>query len=235
MRKAAWTVEGNQLLARLPRPLLRRLVGLATPVPLVLSAELCQPGETMRHVYFPRSGFISLLVATPGHPSLEVGMVGREGMLGAHVALGVPGAPLRALVQGAGECLRLPAATFRRELAAAPALTRRVHRYVHVLMTQLAGSAGCVRFHEIVPRLARWLLMSLDRAGGDRIEMTHEFLAYMLGVRRVGVTVAAGGLQSKGLISYHRGHLQVLDRKGLEALACACYGADRALYTATLS
>lgn len=228
------TAVDNLLIARLPRAQRKAFVALCTPVDLVLSDVLCTRDAAMRYVYFPLRGFVSLLVETPDNAELEVGMIGREGMLGAHVLLGVANAPLRALVQGAGSCLRMSVATFRREIAASPAWHRTLERYLFVTMQQLAGSAGCVRFHEIVPRLARWLLMSQDRAGGDRIEMTQAFLAYMLGVRRVGVTVGAGQLQADGLIRYHRGVLDVLDRKGLERIACSCYASDRRLYKAML-
>ncbi len=195
---------------------------------------LCESGEVTRHVYFPTEGFISLVAQADEHPGLEVGMVGREGMLGAQVALGVAVSPLRALVQGAGVARRIERAAFRRELAQSRELKRGLDRYLSVLMTQLAGSAGCLRFHRIGPRLARWLLMSQDRAHADRFHVTHEFLAYMLGVRRVGITVAAGELQRSGLIAYHRGELTVLDRAGLEAAACSCYGNDRRAYAEQL-
>ena len=165
-----------------------------------------------------------------GKPALEVGMVGREGMLGAHLALGVATVPLHALVQGAGAAWRVTATAFRAELVRSPALQRVMHRYVYVLMAQLTGSAACLRFHEIGPRLARWLLMSQDRAHADRFHVTHEFLAYMLGVRRVGVTAAASALQRGGLIEYHRGEMAVLDRARLEEAACDCYASDSRAY-----
>ncbi len=157
-------------------------------------------------------------------------MVGREGMLGGQVALDVDTVPLHALVRGAGQAWRIGRAPLRIELARNSALQRVMHRYVYVLMAQLAAAAGCLRFHLIGPRLARWLLMSQDRAQSDRFRVTHEFLAYMLGVRRVGITGAAGALQRAGLIEYRRGQLTVLDRPGLEAAACTCYAADRRVY-----
>ena len=225
------TVE-NQLIKLLPRKDRLRLLAICEPVDLVLAEVLCEPGRPTRHVYFPTEGFISLVAAIDGSPGVEVGMVGREGMVGAQLVLGVVTAPLHAVVQGAGGAWRIGTAAFRAELARSPALQRGLGRYVYVLMTQLATSAGCLRFHLIGARLARWLLMSQDRAHADNFHVTHEFLAYMLGVRRVGVTVAASALQSSGLIEYHRGDFTVLDRSGLEAAACGCYAADREAYAA---
>jgi CRP-like cAMP-binding protein len=203
-------------------------------VELVLSRTLCEAGTPTRHAYFPTQGFISLVAASDGHSGLEVGMVGSEGMLGAQLALGVATAPLRALVQGPGQAWRIGRSALRSELAQSDALRGVLNRYVYVLMTQLAAAATCLRFHLIGPRLARWLLMSQDRARSDQFRVTHEFLAYMLGVRRVGITAAAGGLQRSGLIEYRRGDLTVLDRKGLEAVACGCYAADRRAYAELL-
>ena len=163
-------------------------------------------------------------------PGLEIGMVGAEGMVGAQLALGVMAAPLRSLVQGAGVAWRLSARAFGLQLRRSAPLQRRLDKYLYVLMRQQATSAACVRFHPIGPRLARWLLMSQDRARSEQFQVTHEFLAYMLGVRRVGITAAAGALQRAGLIVYSRGDLVVLDRAGLEAAACGCYASDRQAY-----
>ena len=220
----------NHLIELLPRADRRRLLAVSESFPLVLAEVLCERGESARHVYFPIEGFISLVTTIDKHPGLEVGMVGREGMLGAHVALGVATTPLRALVQGSGRAWRIGVGAFRRELDRSPTLQRSLNRYLYVLMSQLAGSAACLRFHLIGPRLARWLLMSHDRAHTDSFRVTHEFLAYMLGVRRVGITMAAGALQHSGLIRYHRGELTVLDRPGLEAAACDCFAADQRAY-----
>ena len=220
----------NHLIERLPRKDRSRLLAVCEPVQLVLGEVLCEPGKATRYVWFPIDGFISMVAPIDAKPALEVGMVGREGMLGAQLALGVVTVPLHALVQGAGSALRVGATAFRAELARSPALQRVLNRYLYVLMAQLTGSAACLRFHEIGPRLARWLLMSQDRAHAARFHVTHEFLAYMLGVRRVGVTAAASGLQRNGLIEYHRGEMAVLDRKGLEAAACDCYANDRQAY-----
>lgn len=158
-------------------------------------------------------------------------MAGREGMLGAQLALGVLTVPLHALVQGSGAAWRIGTFAFRRELAASSALQRCLNRYLYVLMAQ---QAACLRFHLTGQRLARWLLMSQDRAHSDNFHVTHEFLAYMLGMRRVGITAAAKAMQVSGLIDYHRSEIKVLDRSGLEAAACGCYVADQKTYAEVL-
>jgi CRP-like cAMP-binding protein len=224
------TPVDNHLIALLPRKDRTRLLKLCEPVELVLTEVLSDPGQATRHVYFPTHGFISLIAVVKGSPGVEVGMVGREGMLGVQVALGVTAAPLHALVQGAGTAWRIGTKAFKSELAGSPALQRSMNRYLYVLMAQLAESTACARFHQIGPRLARWLLMSQDRSQASSFDVTQEFLAYMLGVRRVGITTAAGALQRDGLIEYSRGRLTVLNRKGLEAAACGCYAADRKAY-----
>ncbi len=211
-----------------------RLLKACEPVQLELSEVLAEAGKPVKHVYFPCNSFISLLAQAPLDSDLEVYMVGREGMLGAHEALGVSAAPLKALVQGRGLALKLPAATFRAELKRSPALHKVVNSYLYLLMGQLAASAACIHHHVIGQRLARWLLMSQDRAQTNSFHVTHEFLAHMLGVRRVGVTAAAGPLQKSGLIAYSRGELTVLDRPGLEQAACGCYAADQRAYQQVL-
>jgi CRP-like cAMP-binding protein len=221
----------NRLIELLPARDRARLLAACEPVELVLSQVLDDAGSTLRHVYFPTEGFISLVARVDDHPGLEVGMVGCEGMVGTALVLGVGLSPTRSLVQGAGVSLRMGAPAFRRELKASAALQRQLGLYLYVLMAQAVSSAGCLRFHLVGQRLARWLLMSQDRAHNDHFHVTHEFLAYMLGVRRVGVTVAAGELQRRGLIHYHRGELTVTNRAGLEAAACSCYAADRRVYS----
>lgn len=225
----------NHLIELLPRKDRLRLLALAEPFELRLSEVLCEPGRPARHVYFPTEGFISLVAKQEGKHGLEVGMVGREGMLGEQLALQVTATPLHALVQGAGVAWRIDASNFRKELADSAALQQVLSRYIYVRINQLAASAACVRFHLIGPRLARWLLMSQDRAHADSFRMTHEFLAYMLGVRRVGITTAAGILQRSGLIEYRHGFLTVLDREGLQAAACSCYADDGKAYDKFLS
>ena len=224
----------NHLIELLPRTDRARLLAVCEPTQLLLSEVLCEPDRPTRHVYFPTGGFISLVTLLEGHPGLEVGMVGREGMVGAQLALGVVASPLRSLVQGSGTALRVGTKAFRAELARSTALRRIIDRYLYVLMAQLATSAACLRFHLIGPRLARWLLMTHDRAETDTFHVTQEFLAYMLGVRRVGVTAAAAALQRSSLIEYTRGALTVLDRAGLEHVACSCYETDRQSYAAQL-
>lgn len=228
------TLAENHLIESLPRKDRSRLLKVCRPVELALSDVLNEPGVAIAHVYFPVDGFVSLVRTVDAHLGMEVGMVGREGMLGVQLVLGVPNAPLHALVQGAGSAQRVSARAFRAELAASTALQRSLRRYVYVLMEQLATSAACLRFHLIGPRLARWLLMSQDRAHADSFHVTQEFLAYMLGVRRVGVTGAAGILQRAGLIEYRRGKVTVLDRARLEQAACSCYRTDRETYAAWL-
>jgi CRP-like cAMP-binding protein len=228
------TKAENHLIELLPGVDRRALLSVCEPVELALSEVLVESGKGTRYAYFPVDATISLVTPIDGKPVLEVGMVGREGMVGAQLVLGVMKAPLHAVVQGAGKAWRIRAGAFRRELARSPALRRCLNRYLYVLMTQLGVSAACLRFHLISPRLARWLLMTQDRAHSDTFHVTHEFLAYMLGVRRVGITTAASTLQRAGLIEYRRGKLLVLNRPGLEAAACGCYAADRLSYAELL-
>jgi len=216
----------NQLLESLPAGVQRTMLAGCEMVELAFADMLCTPGETLRSVYFPIGGFISLIMPVDDSAALEVGLVGSEGMLGIPLALGVDVSPVRAVVQGAGPALRMDAATFRRELERSPALRRRIDRYVYVQLTQLAQTAACTRFHVVEARLARWLLMTQDRACASTFHVTQEFLAYMLGVRRVGITKAASSLQGRQLIHYSRGNITVLDRRGLRAAACGCYRAD---------
>lgn len=225
----------NQLIASLPRRSRLSLMKHCERVQLTVADVLAQGGTQIRHVHFPIEGFISLITLLDGKPVLEVGMVGREGMLGAQMALGLTTEPLHALVQGGGSAWRVTATAFRAELAGNEPLKAILNRYLHMTAAQLAGSAACLRFHQIRPRLARWLLMTQDRANSSSFRVTHEFLALMLGVRRVGITNAAAALQHQGLVKYHRGDVRILNRRGLEIVACSCYASNRKIYDEVMS
>jgi CRP-like cAMP-binding protein len=213
----------NSVLAALPRKLYQRLHASLALVTLEFGTVLSEPGDPIRHVYFPNNGVVSLLTLVEGRLALEVGLVGREGMVGIPLALGIGVSPVRALVQGAGTALRMNAARFRKELRKNPPLQGELYRYTNTLMAQITQTAACNRFHTVNARLARWLLMTRDRMQSAHIHLTHEFLSHMLGVRRVGVTEAASALQRKKLIEYSRGDIDILDHRGLEAASCRCY------------
>ena len=193
------------------------------PVKLEYGQVLYEPTGLIRHVYFPIDCLVSLLTAVDKGRVLEVGMVGNEGMVGMPMVLGIGESAVRALVQGGGTAMRMLASRFRIEFNKNIPLQRALFRYTHLLMAQVSQTAACNRFHEAEGRLARWLLMTADRLHTDEFLLTHEFLAHMLGVRRVGVTKAAEGLRRKKLIVYSRGHIIILDRKNLEKTACVCY------------
>ena len=213
----------NQLLAKLPRATYGHLSRHLELVQLTFGEVLYEPGDPIRHVYFPNDSLVSLLMVVDRHLALEVGMVGREGMVGVAFALGMAGSPVRALVQGAGAAMRMKATSFRAEFGRNEILRRQVLLYTHALMAQVAQTAACNRFHVVEARLARWLLMTRDRVSSDRFRLTHEFLGHMLGVRRVGVTNAAHALKRRKLIAYNRGDIAIMNGRGLEAAACSCY------------
>lgn len=227
---ARCVAAGNRLLAVLPDVELRRILAGCESVELGLAEVLFEAGDRIRHVHFPVTAYVSLLTPMDGATGLEVGLVGDEGMVGTPLALGVDHSPLQAIVQGAGRALRMKADAFRHVLATSPALRRHLERYLFVRMTQLAQATGCTRFHVVEARLARWFLMTQDRAHATAFHVTHEFLARMLGVRRAGVTKAATALQARGHIRYSRGNVTVLDRAGLAQCACACYRIDLDIY-----
>lgn len=207
-----------------PRERKKILESLET-IDLARGDILCEPHRPFLHVYFPLNVLISVVSGVSGHPPLEVAMLGSEGMLGPTLVLGVNFAMLRAIVQGSGKTLRMSAAGFQRGLSGWPSLRGILNCYVCVVMAQRSRGAACARFHELDARLARSLLMAHDRAHADTFFLTHETLAAMLGMRRSGVTIAAGLLQSKGLIGYSRGYISITDRAGLEAESCECYRA----------
>lgn len=213
----------NHLLASLPRPAYRRMLTGLERIQLNYGQVLYEPAGRIRHVYFPVNSLVSLLTEVEKSRTLEVGMVGNEGMVGMPMALGIGISAVRALVQGGGTAMRMTATRFRTEFRRNPLLQRALFRYTHLLMAQVSQTAACNRFHEAEARLARWLLMTSDRLHADKFLLTHEFLAHMLGVRRVGITNAAGILQRNNLINYSRGNIRILDRDGLEAAACVCY------------
>ncbi len=223
----------NHLLMAISRPAYRQILPGLKTVELAYGETLYEPKARIRHVYFPINSLVSLLTAVDKNRTLEVGMVGNEGMVGMPMALGIGVSPVQALVQGSGMALRMSAARFRIEFKNSVPFQRALFRYNHLLMAQMAQTAACNRFHEAQPRLARWLLMSSDRLHADEFRLTHEFLSHMLGVRRAGVTEAAGGLEKKKLIQYSRGHIRILNRKGLVATACTCYGIVKKLQERT--
>ena len=220
----------NLLLASLPRKESKNFLARCEPVELVLSEILGKPGQQVRNVYFPIYCFISLVGPVDDQTSMEVGMVGNEGMIGLNLALGVRFSLLRFIVQGAGTALRMDAVQFLQIYEKSPTLQQKLRAYAYVRMNQLSQTAACNRFHVVNARLARWILMTQDCAHSNEFYITHEFLSYMLGVRRASITESAGILQKKKLISYSRGYLKVLDRRGLEATACGCYQASKETY-----
>ena len=224
------TALSNHILASMPASALRRLNRQLEPVTLAFGQVLYEPGKAIRHVYFPISCLISLLTSVDRRRTLEVGMVGNEGMAGMPFILGVGISGVRALVQGAGPALRVGAPAFRAEFDRNPALQQALYRYTYALMAQISQTAACNRFHDAGERLARWLLMSRDRIGADTISLTQEFLAHMLGLRRVGVTEAASELKRRGLINYTRGQLRILDVPGLRRASCSCYQIVNAVF-----
>ena len=192
-------------------------------IPLTFAKTFYEPGDIIRHVYFPNSGIISLLSAVEERSLVEVGIVGNEGFVGVPVFLGVKTSNNCALVQGAGVALEMKTADFLAECENGGALPRLLQRYTHSLIMQISQSAACNRFHPIEARLARWLLMTSDRMESDEFQITQEFLSNMLGVRREGVSKSATQLQQNELINYSRGKITTLNRAGLEAVACRCY------------
>ncbi|MEQ1544557.1 Crp/Fnr family transcriptional regulator [Methyloglobulus sp.] len=225
----------NRLLDALPFKDREQLLANCEAIELIFGEVLYRANEPVLHVYFPTGGFISLVTSVDSSANLEVGLVGNEGILGVSLMLGVNVAPFYSLVQGAGSALRMTASSFLYELERSPALQLELKHYLYITMRQLAQTAICTRYHLVEARLARWLLMTQDRAHSDRFHVTHVFLAYILGVRRVGITKAANSLLKKKLISYKRGDITILDRAGLEAASCECYRVDKEIYERILA
>jgi len=220
----------NLLLGRLGTSDLHSLLPGSGPVTLHAGDKIMVAGQKLAHVHFPIDCAISLLVETGDRPPLEIGLVGREGMLGVPLILGARQSSESGVVQAPGLAWRIEAARFIRCVHASEPLRRRMQRYAHVHMTQLTEAAACKHFHTLAERLARWLLMSADRLQSSELALTHEYLSHMLGVRRAGTTLAARGLQERGLIDYSRGHIALLDRGGLESASCPCYAREKQQY-----
>jgi len=221
----------NRLLAALPRSEYQNLLSCLQPVTLAFQEVLYEPRTRIRHVYFPNDCFVSMLTTVDAERAVEVGLIGSEGMIGLPVALGAAVSPFRAMVQGGGTAMRMKVTDFRRCFSKSEALRRQLFLFTHLLMIQIAQTAACNRFHMVQERLARWLLMTRDRVDSNEFRIKQEFLGLMLGVRRSGITVAAGNLQQRKLIAYRRGTVTILDQRGLEAAACGCYRMVRETYT----
>ena len=217
----------NRLLAALPPDDLARLWPRLEAVELTFRKVLHTPDKPIEAVYFPETGYASMLAYMENGDAAEVGMIGREGVVGLPVVLGAEHDDIEAVVECPGTALRMNAQAFLEELDRTPALRSLLLRYALVHHGQVARTAACNGRHQIDQRLARWLLMAHDRADADKFLMTHELLGMMLGVRRAGITVAAGMLQKAGFIHYERGHIEITDRPGLESVACECYGIVR--------
>jgi CRP-like cAMP-binding protein len=213
----------NRILNALPREEYERLAAYLEPVEMRVGEVLYQPNEPISHVYFPNRGTVSIICTLEDGKSVEAGMVGNEGMFGVNVFLGSVTSPLEAIVQLPGEAYRMRADVLRKEFKQGGHLQDLLLRYTQALIIQLAQTAACNRAHPIDGRLARWLLMCQDRAQASDLQLTHEFIAIMLGTRRAGVSEAAAKLQDGSVIRYRRGHVSILDRQGLEAHSCECY------------
>jgi CRP-like cAMP-binding protein len=215
--------QHNQLLDALPKPESERICPDLQFVQLPLGSVLYESGDVMGHVYFPTNSIVSLLSGTEDGASAEIAVVGNEGVIGVALFMGGETTPSRAVVQSAGQAYRLPSRRLKEEFRRSGGLQVLLLRYTQALITQMAQTAVCNRHHSVDQQLCRWLLLSLDRLSCDTLNMTQELIADMLGVRREGVTEAAGKLQKRGVIRYSRGRITVLDREKLQQLSCECY------------
>lgn len=229
------SAKGNDLLAALPDDVWQRLQPQLQPVDLPLGHTLYLPGDKMEYVYFPVTAIVSLLYVMQNGDSAEIAVVGHEGIVGIALFMGGESTPSSAVVQSGGQGYRLPSRLIKQEFAASGVVMQLLLRYTQALITQMAQTAVCNRHHTLDQQLCRWLLLSLDRLQGSELLMTQELIANMLGVRREGVTNAATNLQRAGLITYARGHIQVLDRAGLERRTCECYAVVKREYDRLLA
>jgi CRP-like cAMP-binding protein len=220
----------NHLLAALPADELARWLPQLEPVEMPLGSLLSEAGMAMTHVYFPTTAIVSLLYVLADGSSAEIAVVGNDGLVGVSLFMGGESTTSRAVVQSAGRGLRMPAAALKEEFSRSVPVLHLLLRYTQALITQMTQTAVCNRHHSVDQQLCRWLLLSLDRLQGAKLSMTQELMANMLGVRREGVTQAAGHLQQAGLIEYRRGHIRVIDRRGLERRTCECYAVVKAEY-----
>ncbi len=232
MRNAPSTLSPrqNDLLGSLPAEELSQLIPRLELVPMPLGEVLYEPGFALRHVYFPVSAIVSLLYVMEDGSSAEIAIVGKEGLLGIPLLLGGESTSSRAVVQSGGYGYRLKAELLMQEFNRCGVVHDLLLRYTQALMTQMTQTAACNRHHSLEQQLCRWLLLSLDRLPTNRLVMTQELIASMLGVRRAGVTEVAGKLQRAGLIQYRRGHIEVIDRPALEIKVCECYAVVKKEY-----
>jgi len=221
----------NRLLAALPRKDYRKLLPILEPLKLSFGQILYESHSPIRAVYFPNDCFISMLTTVNGDRAAEVGLIGSEGMIGVPTALGVGTSPFRAVVQGEGSAMRMTTADFRRYFRSSAALQTEIFLFTHLLMIQIAQTAACNRFHVVTQRMARWMLMTRDRVNSNEFRITQDFLALMLGVRRVGVSAAMCALRERNVITYRRGIVTILDQDGLVAAACDCYRTVKDAYS----
>lgn len=224
----------NTLIDLLPKEIQGVILSKANLVDFDLSQKICIVHQKTQYLYFPIDGFISIVQNIDQYPPLEVGMIGHEGVLGAEIILGIQTNCFSAIVQGSGSAWQIRVDDFLDHISNIPKLKQIINSYIAIRISQLGLSASCEHFHEIGPRLAKWLLMSKDRAKSSSFLMTHEFISLMLGIRRVGVTTAAADFRRRGLIDYHRGEMTILNHDGLKSEACSCYEKNREIYTSLI-